>query len=580
AQAENASLFMSLLAGFAVLLQRYAGQNDFCIGTPVAGRDRSELENMVGFFVNTLAIRTQLQPDASFRQLLQQVKTRVLDGFAHQDVPFEQIVEAVDPARDMSRSPLFQVMLAYQNLPVEQSNTGELAAAGDIQLEPYNPGIDAAKFDLTLTLWDEAGGLGGTIQYNTDLFAESTLQAMMQHFTHLLACLAQQPDADIARHQYLSKDEVEQQLVEWNLTALDYDRTLSLPQWFDTSATQHSTSVAIVCGNEQLTYAQLQQQTNQFAHYLQQQGVQPGDRVAVCLDRNLHLMTAILGVIKAGATYVPLDASYPEERLRYILDNAQIKIGVTRAHLTANLPASINWIQWDIAQAAIAAQPASAPAVAHDPERLLYVIFTSGSTGKPKGTSVYHRSEINLLHWYINQFNMQSSDRFLLLSAVGFDLTQKNLFGPLLCGATLVIPDFQEYDINAIQQVIEQQHITWINCAPSAFYPLQDEIQQWQGLQSLRYLFLGGEPINLPRLANWLRQSRCQLVNSYGPTECTDIAAYYEIDVERDLSASALPIGRPNYNVRLYVLGEQQELLPVGAIGELYISGDGVGPGY
>ena len=580
AQAENASLFMSLLAGFALVLQRYAGQNDFCIGTPVAGRDRSELENMVGFFVNTLAIRTQLQPDTSFRQLLQQVKTRVLDGFAHQDVPFEQIVEAVDPARDMSRSPLFQVMLAYQNLPVDQTNTGELAAAGDIQLEPYNPGIDAAKFDLTLTLWDEAGGLGGTIQYNTDLFAESTLQAMMQHFTNLLACLAQQPDADIARHQYLSKDEVEQQLVEWNLTALDYDRTLSLPQWFDASAAQHSGSVAIVCGNEQLTYAQLQQQTNQFAHYLQQQGVQSGDRVAVCLDRNLHLMTSILGVIKAGATYVPLDASYPEERLRYILDNAQIKIGVTRAHLTANLPASINWIQWDSAQADIDAQPVSAPAVAHDPERLLYVIFTSGSTGKPKGTSVYHRSEINLLHWYINQFNMQSSDRFLLLSAVGFDLTQKNLFGPLLCGATLVIPDFQEYDINAIQQVIEQQHITWINCAPSAFYPLQDEMQQWNGLQSLRYLFLGGEPINLPRLASWLRQSRCQLVNSYGPTECTDIAAYYEIDVERDLSASALPIGRPNYNVRLYVLGEQQELLPVGAIGELYISGDGVGPGY
>ncbi len=580
AQAENASLFMGLLSAFAVVLQRYSGQNDFCIGTPVAGRDRSELENMVGFFVNTLAVRTQPEPQASFRALLQQVKARVLDGFAHQEVPFEQIVEAVDPARDMSRSPLFQVMLAYQNLPVDQSNTGELSAVGDIQLEPYNPGVDAAKFDLTLTLWDEAGGLGGALQYNTDLFAPVTAQAMMQHFASLLACLVAEPDAAISRHQYLSKEETEQQLVEWNLTALDYDKTLSLPQWFDRTAQQHASNIAIVCGNEQLTYAQLQQHTHQFAHYLIQQGVKPGDRVAVCLDRNLHLMTAILGVISAGATYVPLDASYPEERLRYILDNANINIGITRSHLTANLPASVQWIQWDESRVAIAQQPVTAPQVPHDPERLLYVIFTSGSTGKPKGTSVHHCSEINLLNWYINQFGMNASDRFLLLSAVGFDLTQKSLFGPLMCGATLVIPDFQEYDISAIQQVIARENITWINCAPSAFYPLQDERFQWQDLQTLRYLFLGGEPINLPRLAHWLRQSRCQLVNSYGPTECTDIAAWYAIDVERDISASALPIGRPNYNVRLYVLGDQQELLPIGAIGELYIGGDGVGPGY
>ncbi|HVL01851.1 MAG TPA: amino acid adenylation domain-containing protein, partial [Dongiaceae bacterium] len=580
AQQENASLFMGLLSAFAVLLQRYSGQTDFCIGTPVAGRDRSELESMVGFFVNTLAIRTQAEPLQSFRQLLQQVKARVLDGFAHQEVPFEQIVEAVDPARDMSRSPLFQVMLAYQNLPVEQTNTGALANVGDIQLEPYNPGVDAAKYDLTLTLWDEAGGLGGTLQYNTDLFAEHSMQAMMQHFSGLLACLAQQPDAAITVHRYLSQDETEQQLVEWNLTARDYDKTLSLPEWFDSTAERYGNSIAVVCGQQQLTYAELKSQSNQFAHYLRQRGVQPGDRVAVCLDRSLHLMTAILGVIKAGATYVPLDAGYPEERLRYILDNAQIKIGVTREHLTANLPVSVQWIQWESAQPEITAQSIDAPQVPHDPERLLYVIFTSGSTGKPKGTSVYHHSEINLLDWYLNQFGMQPSDRFLLLSAVGFDLTQKSLFGPLVCGATLVIPEFQEYDISAIQQLIEQEKITWINCAPSAFYPLQDELQQWTGLASLRYLFLGGEPINLPRLAGWLRQSRCQLVNSYGPTECTDIAAWYAIDVERDISASALPIGRPNYNVRLYVLGDQQELLPIGAIGELYIGGEGVGPGY
>src|SRR5690606_12286742 len=213
-------------------------------------------------------------------------------------------------------------------------------------------------------------------------------------------------------------------------------------------------------------------------------------------------------------------------------------------------------------------------------ERLLYIIFTSGSTGKPKGTGAWHRSEINLLHWYIGQFNLNPQDNVLLLSAVGFDLTQKNLFGALIAGATLVIPDFQEYDAAAINQCIEQDQISWINCAPSAFYPLQDEPWQWEALRSLRYLFLGGEPINLARLASWLRQSQCQLINSYGPTECTDIATWYAIELERDLKASALPIGRPNDNVTLYVLGEQQELLPIGAIGELCIGGDGVGPGY
>ena len=580
AQQENASLFMTLLATFAVVLQRYSGQDDFCIGTPVAGRDRTELENLVGFFVNTLAIRVRPDTGISFRDLVREVKSHVLDGFAHQEVPFEQIVEAIDPARDMSRSPLFQVMLAYQNLPAEQTNTGELTAVGDIRLEPYNPGVDASKFDMTLTLWEENQGLGGALQYNTDLFSVATIEKLIGHFSALAEVLAESPDAPLHLHEYLTPAEREQQLVEWNLTQTEYNDQIAVHEWIDNTAAGQPNAIAVKCGDDELSYRQLQTQSNQLANYLIAKGVKPDDRVAVCLDRNLNLMTVILGVLKAGATYVPLDASYPKERLDYILENAGIQIGITRRHLMHNLPESKDWVTWDEHQVAISEQTDCCPAIAHNPERLLYVIFTSGSTGKPKGTGAYHRSEINLLHWYINQFNMTSHDRMLLLSAVGFDLTQKNLFGTLAAGATLVIPEFQEYDGPAINALIEAERITWINCAPSAFYPLQDEPYQWQQLKSIRYLFLGGEPINLPRLANWLGQSQCQLVNSYGPTECTDIAAWYAIDVERDLDVSALPIGRPNDNVRLYVLGDQQEMLPIGAIGELYIGGDGVGPGY
>ncbi|CBL45103.1 Non-ribosomal peptide synthetase modules and related proteins [gamma proteobacterium HdN1] len=580
AQSENASLFMALLAAFAATLQRYSGQDDFAIGTPVAGRDQTELESIVGFFVNTLAIRMNPQSTRSFRNLLQETRQRALDGFSQQEIPFEQLVEVLSPARDMSRSPLFQVMMVYQNLPIDQNGIAASTDVGNIRIEPFNPGIDTAKFDITLTLWDENEGLGGAVQYNTDLFHADTIERLCGHFAALTERLAHSPDVALHSHEYLNEAEREQQLIEWNLTQTEYDANVSVQQWIDQTAERTPDAIAIRCGDQQLSYRELQTRANQTAHYLIAHGVKPDDRVAIVLDRNLHLMTAILGVIKAGAAYVPLDASYPEERIRYILDNADIQVGITRSHLTDNLPAQKQWIRWDEEYPQIQQQPEAAPAIPHHIDRLLYVIFTSGSTGQPKGTAAYQRSEINLQHWYTGQFGMNPQDNLLLLSATGFDLTQKNLFGALIAGATLVIPAFQEYDAHAIGQLIEREAITWINCAPSAFYPLQDEPWQWNALSKLRRLFLGGEPINLPRLATWLRQSRCQLVNSYGPTECTDIATYYVIDADRDLQASALPIGRPNDNVRLYVLGEQQELLPIGAIGELCIGGDGVGPGY
>ncbi|RLT97979.1 non-ribosomal peptide synthetase [Ketobacter sp.] len=577
---DNTSLFVSLLSGLFILLRQYSGQNDFCIGTPVAGRERAELEKVVGFFVNTLAIRADVSARETFTQVLQQVKQSVLDGLAHQEMPFEQIVDEVDPARDMSRTPVFQVMLAYQNLPQEQAALSGADRLGDIALEPFDPGVDSSKYELTMTLWESSDGLGGSLQYNSDLFLPATIERMVDHYTALLECVACNPDLPIHQLEFLSAEEREQQLIEWNLTAHDYDRELTLDRALTSVLLQHRERIAVRCGDDTLTYGQLDELSNKVAAALQAQGIKAGDKVAFCLDRNLHLLTVLVGIIKAGATYVPLDASYPKQRLAYILEHADARLVLTQQHLLSALPETTPILVWETLLAAMETLSEMVTPVQVSPEQLLYVIFTSGSTGNPKGTGAYHRSEMNLLNWYRGEFNMVAEDRVLLMSAVGFDLTQKNLFAPLLQGAELVIPHFNEFDAHKLNGIIARHGVTWLNCAPSAFYALQDEPADWPQLASLRLLFLGGEPINVPRLADWLQHSRCQLINSYGPTECADIAAWYPVDVKRDYHAAALPIGRPNYNVQLYVLGDQQELLPTGAIGELYIAGDGVGPGY
>lgn len=577
---NNTSLFASLMSGFAILLKNYSGQYDFCIGTPVAGREQSELENVVGFFVNTLAIRAQLQVGNSFVSVLEQVKNTLLDGYTHQEMPFEQIVEEIDPARDMSRSPVFQVMLAYQNLPVDQQRSMGADQFGDLNIEPYDPGVDSSKYEMTLTLWDAEDGLGASLQYNTDLFSERSIHSLAKNFVSLLESLSDAPDQTVSEQRYLTEQDVDTQLVEWNLTGRDYDRTVTVHESISRAAPAFANNKAVICGDAVLTYAELDAISNQFAHYLIASGVAPADNIAICVDRNLHLMSMLLGILKAGATYVPIDASYPESRIAYILQSASIDLVVTQRHLVNVLPSSARSLIWDQVIHGLADFPADNPNVHVDSDQLLYLIFTSGSTGNPKGTGAHHHSEINLLTWYCNEFNLAESDRVLLLSAFGFDLTQKNLFAPLLRGGTLVIPSFQEFDGGKITRLISKENITWLNCAPSAFYVLQDEISDWSHLQSLRLLFLGGEPINLTRMESWLRQSNCQLINSYGPTECTDIAAWYAVDINRDILAATLPIGKPNYNVQLYILGNESELLPIGAIGELCIGGAGVGPGY
>ena len=583
ARQQNTTPFVVLMAAYAAFLHRYTGQDDFAVGSPVAGRDHPDLGPVVGFFVNTLVVRHQFEGISDFSALVKAVSGKVLQNQAHQQIPFEQIVDVVEPARDMSRSPIFQTMLTYQNLPVDKDAMAATdAEMGDIRFSPVSLDIESAKYELMLTVTEgsESDPYHCQLQYNTDLFASDSMAQLAKHFANFCESVSAAPEQPLHAFSMLDNEEINTQLYDWNDTGRAYDKNTTVHQRFDLAATEHADRIAIKCGEQFFTYQQLATVSNHIANALIAQGVKPDDKVGLCFNRHLGLMPAILGILKAGATYVPLDASYPEGRIRYIVEDAGIPLVLTTQDIAGDL--ALDGIEFFAIDELLlkAEEPADKVSVSPDPERLLYMIYTSGSTGRPKGTGAFHRSEINLLDWYCREFDMSPHERVLLMSAIGFDLTQKNLFAPLVSGAALVIPAFQEYDPGMLIPLIRQEQISWINCAPSAFYPLQDDSKDWQALRSLKHVFLGGEPINLPRLQSWMAQTSCRLINSYGPTECTDIAAWHRIDLEEEAHHAVLPIGRPNDNVRLYILGNHLELLPIGAVGELCIGGDSVGPGY
>lgn len=627
AKQQGASVYQTLLAAFNVLLHRYSGQQRFAVGTPIANRNRSELEPIIGFFVNTLAIATEFEIDESFSQQINRVRENTLDAYAHQDLPFERLVDELKIERDMSQTPIFQVMFNMVEAP-----SASLFKLPGLTFSPLQGAQETVKFDLMLDLTQQDGKVLGTLGYNTDLFFEKSISNMIDNFYDLVSGLLLAPYQPVSKLEFISREEKDKQLYQWNqhvalsaekmepvekIAQSSIEQAIERPfslsntvhELFYAQALKTPDATAVKCGKHSLSYAGLNCAANRIAKALVSEGIKPNDRIGFCFDRSLHVLPALLGILKAGATYVPLDASYPAGRIRYIIEDAHIKTIVTRSDIAEQFPAknaelrsskaksteaqSAGEQEWaflcvdemlslqesaDVINSELDAEDNIS--VDPDPDRLLYMIYTSGSTGRPKGTGAYHRAEINLLNWYCHEFSMTPSDRVLLMSAIGFDLTQKNFFAPLVSGAALVIPEFQEFDAQLLVNLVDEAEITWINCAPSAFYPLQDNEADWPRLNTLREVFLGGEPINIPRLSEWLKQSSCQLVNSYGPTECTDIAAWYVLDPAVDLVSKTLPIGRPNDNVRLYIFDAHRQIIPTGAVGELYIGGPSVGPGY
>ncbi len=581
AEEQGVSSFMILLAAYQVLMARYSGQDDFAVGSPIANRNHPQVEEMQGFFVNTLALRANLSSVTSFQDMLMQLKQKVLEAYQYQQVPFELIVDNLNLDRQLDSSPVFQTMFMLNSKGFGENDTQD---EGKIKLSNFEFERSFSKFDISLELNEIGDRLFGVFEYKTSLFEKRTIEKLSKHFLNLLDGLLNNTEQDIHSIALLTKPEQEQQLGSWHGPVESFIDDLCLHTQFESQVEATPDALALTHNRESLTYQALNERANQVAHYLIDQGVKPGDVVGLCLPPSTDLIVGLFSILKAGGTYLPMDVQYPDERLAYFIEDSSVPFVLCYDSELKRLPqGQCSYLALDTLDSELASQSKTNPGLTLDPNQHLYVIYTSGSTGQPNCTATTHAKEANLLQWYqgIGEGKgegkgegMSASDKVLLVSAIGFDLTQKNFFAPLLKGASLVIPGYSHYDADHLVELITEQEITWINCAPSAFYPLVESSE----LKSLRYVFLGGEPIALPRLQPWHQNSACTLVNSYGPTECTDVSHYHLI--AKDHQDAALPIGRCIQNVKHYVLDEHLQLLPAGAVGELYLSGVSQGPGY
>ncbi|HZF12185.1 MAG TPA: amino acid adenylation domain-containing protein, partial [Thermoanaerobaculia bacterium] len=570
---EGATLYMVLLAGFLTLLARYSGQQDFAVSSPVAGRNRAETEGLVGFFVNSLVIRADLSGAPSFRELLGRVRETTLAAQLHQDVPFEKLVHELAPERSLGHTPLFQVVFALQNAPVETLEIPHL------RLQRMAGSGTAAKFDLTFYTGEQNGALFSLAEYATDLFDATTIVRLWGHYGALLAGLLAAPEASVYEVSLLPPAE-RQMIREWNTMPVEPASDL-LHRRFEAQAARTPGAVALLQGEREMTYGELNARANQLGSCLRQQGVTAGTFVGICLGRSFELVVALLGAIKAGACYVPLDPAYPSERWTYTLENAGIRVLVTAESFLPILPAP----HWDVLcldrdRERIAACSTADPPPASAPEDLLVVIYTSGSTGRPKGAALYQRSFLSLVDWYVRNLDLHEDDSFLLISSIAFDLTQKTVFSPLVSGGRLILPLPGPYDPAAHVASIARHGITFLNCTPSTFYPLLEREEDFPRLASLRGLTLGGEPISLARLERFRRSPWCHayVINTYGPTECTDLTSCHRLEPPGE--RSIVSAGRPLTGVQVWVLNHELTPVPVGVTGQMCAAGVNVSAGY
>jgi amino acid adenylation domain-containing protein/non-ribosomal peptide synthase protein (TIGR01720 family) len=577
-QQEGTTLFMTLLAAFKTLLHRYTGTSDLVIGSPIANRNRREIEQLIGFFVNTLVLRTDLSGDPSFSELLRRVKEVALGAYAHQDVPFEQVVEKLQPQRSLSHSPLFQVMFVLQN-----AQNSDLQLSG-LTLESLEVEQKTAMFDLTLTTTETASGLMGVIEYSTDLFAAKTIHSLAEHFQILLWGIIANPQQKLSRLPLLTEAEKRQLLIEWNDTQVDYPQDECIHHLFEAQVERTPDAIAIIGESQQLTYCQLNKQANQLAHYLQKQGVKPETLVGICLERSPLMFISILAILKAGGAYLPLDPNYPPERLNYILTDAKINLLLTQSPLTHQFSGR-KLICLDTDGQVIATESSDNPLGTVQPSNLAYSIYTSGSTGTPKGVMLQHNSVVNFVTAAVAQYQITKSDRILQFASMSFDAAVEEIYPGLISGGTLVLrTEAMGYSLSLLLQQCRNYGITILDLPTAFWHSLVTELESNITLklpESIRLVIIGGEAVNPDQVAIWnqLVKKSCQLINTYGPTETTVVATSYKIPSQRD-NLSSIPIGKPLPNLQTYILDHNLQPVPIGVWGELYIGGVGLARDY
>src|SRR6185503_11291970 len=577
AQQPQCTLFMVLLAAFQAVLFRLTSQEDVVVGTPIAGRNRAEIEPLIGFFINTLVLRTNVSGNPSFRELIGRVKEVALGAYAHQDVPFEKLVEELHPERDLSRSPLFQVMFSMQNVAAD----GAVETSG-LRLSPVESKRESAKFDLTLSLTDLGEAITGTLEYNTDLFETATIERISERFLNLLRAVAADPDQRVGHVELLSAAEREQLLVEWNDTAVEQPRELCIQESFERQAALTPDAVAVVFGNEQLTYAELNRRANHLGHHLRSLGVGAETLVGLCVERSPELLVGLLGILKAGGAYVPLDPNYPAERLEYMLADADLSVVVTQRQF-ATLMSESQCVVWmdDYAQPALAGEN---PALVTEPANLAYVIYTSGSSGRPKGVAITHAALVNHAQSMATHYELKATDRVLQFASLSFDVALEELFPTWGSGGCVVMRTGAELTAAEFWTLVREHEISVVNLVTWYWQEVMEELARREEPlpSSLRLMVIGSERGRGAQLAVWSRllPDGVRLMHGYGPTEATVTATVSEVGNREWDSAESLPIGRGIGNVEAYVLDQRQELVGVGIAGELYLGGAGMGRGY
>jgi amino acid adenylation domain-containing protein len=570
---ERVTLFMALLAAWALLLGRHAGQDDVVVGAPVAGRNRREIGELIGFFVNTLVLRSDLSGNPSFSELLHRVRQASLAAFAHQDLPFERIVEEVGGERNLAVSPLFQVLFVLQNAPV-----GNLTVPG-LELSGVNVHAGIAKFDLSLSLADTEAGLSGTLEFATDLFDRTTVDRLRDHFRTLVASAMSDPQRRLAELPLLSAGELHQILWEWNDTAADSPEDCCLHELFEAQVDRCPDAVAVVTENAHLTYGELELRANQVARRLRSLGVGPDVLVGLCSERSPEMVAGILGILKAGGAYVPIDPAYPQERLAFLLEDSGVRVLLAQRHLADQIPSGEAHIVFLDGEERIAEASGGRPCGGAMPENLAYVIYTSGSTGRPKGVLVPHRGVVNRLLWAQGAYPVTAADRVLHKASFSFDFSVWECFGPLISGARLVLArPGEQRDASLLVRTIQEREITLVHFIPSMLRLFAAE-EGVEACTSLRFVFSGGEALSLELAERCLARVPAVLRNQYGPTEIS-IDTTDWVCGPGDSRRGFVPLGSPLANTALHVLDRRFSPVPLGAGGELCVGGVGVTRGY